>query len=171
MPGSAGGSTVCLSQHGDIFMVISPWPRQIGLAAASMNFQDWLHQVWAGQYWCPLPLPRLEISALLWLMLTCLKALSFSCCVCKLALKIEPGRRFRSTLPMDSFIWSPEIYTPLQRCLPAVLCMAAAKMAYKTDLHMGMFTSRLAETAPTFSPVSQVLKGSVWSYWFWLTFT
>lgn len=41
----------------------------------SSSAQDWLHQVWMAQDWCPLPPPRLQISLFLQVMLTALKVL------------------------------------------------------------------------------------------------
>lgn len=49
-----------------------PLPQTDRARSCSSSAQDWLHHQW---YWCPLPLPRLQISVLLQVMLTPLKVL------------------------------------------------------------------------------------------------
>lgn len=141
MPGSAGGSAVCLSQHGAILIVLSPWRRQIGLGAASRSSQDWLHQAWVAQYWCPLPLPRLEISALLQAMLTCLKALSFIQVFFLLYLYVCAKDQTWAGVQISSanrqLYLIPRNIHPLADVSSCHVCTAAAKIAYKADLHMG----------------------------------
>lgn len=114
MPGSAGGSASCLSQPGANFIAISPCPRQMGLGAAptvpktGCSRSEWLstdvlslcqgYRFQSYCRWCLLPLKSCRF---------------ISCYVCKPALKIKPGWRFRSALPIVICICSPGIY----RCI------------------------------------------------------
>lgn len=113
MPGAAGGSASCFSQPGASFM-ISPCPRHTGLGAAPAVPSSGCTRAECSVLMSSASAKVTDFSLAAGDAYSPESAVGlFPVTVCKPALKIKPGWRFRSALPIVICICSPGVY----RCI------------------------------------------------------